>query len=157
MQSNGDDKSNSKADQEPYWRALDNKTDKKPSGRLLDLAAKFDFDATKDSDSDDVDVRIGSEDFQFAQKKMEEEFYVSPKDVIHDALFYLSLQDKKSKEDMARFRQEVTDTFQKLVEESKADGTYGTPAFDAKFNALCEEDREPCLGKVYDDETEAED
>lgn len=93
--------------QEPYWRAFASKIDMRPSDRLSDIATRFDFDTVKKFDADDdVAVRISSEDFEFIQKKMQDEFYVSPRDVIHNALWHLQKSDdehrKKFKERNAK-------------------------------------------------------
>ncbi len=133
MQSDDENKS----DQEPYWRALDNKADKKSTGKLLGLAAKFDFDTVKNSDSgDDIEVLIGPDDFQFIQKKMEDEFYVSPKDVIHDALFYLQKSDDEHRKKLeGRNAKNPPDpSVAEFFEKAKADGTLGTPEFNKEFN-----------------------
>lgn len=144
MQSNEDDKPDSKSDPEPYWRALDNKTDNEPSGRFSNFAAKFDFNTVKKSEADDdVEVLISSEDFEFIQKKMQDEFYVSPKDVIHDALFYLQQSDdeQRKKLEERNAKNPPDPSVAEFFEKAKADGTLGTPEFNKEFNRrFCDRD-----------------
>ena len=144
MQSDEDNKPDNTSEHEPYWRALDNRTDKKPSGRLVDLAAKFDFDTIKQSDADDdVEVRISSEDFQFIQKKMEDEFYVSPKDVVHDALYYMQKSNDEARKRLEErnAKNPPDPSVAEFFEKAKADGTLGTPEFNKEFNRrFCDSD-----------------
>lgn len=137
MQSNDENKPDGTAEHEPYWRALDGKKKPQSTQSLRGLSNVFNLDGHSDSDSkDDVTVSIGLEDFEFIQKKMKDEFYVSPKDVIHDALFYMQLSklEERMRLEKRNAKNPPDPSVAEFFDKAKADGTLGTPEFNKEFN-----------------------